>query len=258
MTMARRMKAWCNGISLTDAVPSAIIRGVQEDDPEIDLMTGERPGQPGQRVLYKKRTQLTVSITIVIRELFDLEKRAQALQAVCAWAQDGVLELSNRPDQHLECIVAQRPALGADRDYTQQLTVEFAAIACPYWLSRVEDTTSGTGTSGTLSLTASGSVETPLMFDVTPSGGALESFSVTANGEAISLTGLNVAAGKKLKLYYDQNALQWITADGVSVLSSRSAASADDIWISPGAPVSIAFTASTASAVTVKTRGRWY
>lgn len=256
--MSRRMKVWCNGISLTDAVPSAIIRGVQEDDPEVDLMTGERPGQPGQRVLYAKRTQLTVRVEIVLREVFDLAKRAQALQAVCAWAQDGTLELSNRPDQQLECIVTQRPALGADRDYTQLLSIEFAAIDCPYWLSRVEDSVSGTGTSGTLSLNASGSVDTPLMFDVTPSGGSLTSFSVTANGETINLTGLNVAAGEKLKLYYDSNALQWITADGASVLSSRSADSADDIWITPGVPTDVAYTANVSSAVTVKTRGRWY
>ena len=256
--MARRMKVWCNGVSLTDAVPSAIIRGIYEDNPENDLMTGERPGQPGQWVIYNKRTQLTVRIEIVIREVFDLEARARALQAVCVWAQNGILELSNRPDQQLNCVVIQRPALGADRDYTQTFSIEFAAISCPYWQSRFEDIASTTGTTGEVVFNPAGSLETPLMFTVTPSADTLTAFSATCNGATLSFSGLDIGAGETLELYYDENALQWIKADGVSALGKRNANSDDDIFIKPGTTNTISFTANTACSVTFKARGRYY
>lgn len=256
--MARRMNVWLNGVSLSDAVPSVIIRDVYEDDPENDLMTGERPGYPGQRVLSNKRTRLTVRIEIAIRILNDLKARARALQDVCAWAKDGILELSNRPDQRLQCIVTKRPALNTDRNYTQLFTIELAAISIPYWESVIPDRVSDTGTSGTLTMIPSGSVDQiPLSFMVTPSSETLTSFSVSVNGYTISLSDLNVEAGNALTLYYDSNALQWITADGVSVLSSRSAASDDDLWVYPNQSNTITYTAGTSSAVVFEVRGRW-
>ena len=256
--MARRMQVWLNGVSLTDAVPSVIIRNVYEDDPENDLVTGERPGYPGQRIISRKRTQLVIRIEIALRILHDLRARAKALQDVCAWAQDGILELSNRPDQRLQCIVTKRPALNTDRNYTQLMNIDLTAIAIPYWENILPDTVSATGTSGSLTLIPSGSVDKiPLEFKVTPSAAALTSFSASVNGYTISLSGLNVAAGKTLALYYDSNALQWITNDGTSVIGSRSAASDDDLWVYPNQTNTITYTAGTSSAVTFEARGRW-
>lgn len=256
--MARRMQVWLNGVSLTDAVPSVIIRNVYEDDPENDLVTGERPGYPGQRIISRKRTQLVIRIEIALRILHDLRARAKALQDVCAWAQDGILELSNRPDQRLQCIVTKRPALNTDRNYTQLMNIDLTAIAIPYWENILPDTVSATGTGGSLTLIPSGSVDKiPLEFKVTPSGSALTSFSASVNGYTISLSGLNVAAGKTLALYYDSNALQWITNDGTSVISSRSAASDDDLWVYPNQSNTITYTAGTSSAVVFEARGRW-
>lgn len=256
--MARQMQVWLNGVSLSDAVPSVIIRNVYEDDPENDLVTGERPGYPGQRVISRKRTQLVVKVEIALRILNDLRARAKALQDVCAWAQDGILELSNRPDQRLQCIVTKRPALNTDRNYTQLFTIELTAIAIPYWESILPDTVSDTGTGGSLTMIPSGSVDKiPLAFSVTPSSAALTSFSVSVNGYTIALSGLTVAAGKTLALYYDADALQWITNDGASVISSRSAESDDDLWVYPNKPNTITYTAGTSSAVVFETRGRW-
>lgn len=256
--MSRRMYVWLNGVSLTDAVPSVIIQNVYEDDPENDLVTGERPGYPGQRIISRKRTQLVIRIEIALRILHDLRARAKALQDVCAWAKDGILELSNRPDQRLQCIVTKRPALNTDRNYTQLMNIDLTAIAIPYWENILPDTVSATGTGGSLTLIPSGSVDKiPLEFKVTPSGSALTSFSASVNGYTISLSGLNVAAGKTLALYYDSNALQWITNDGTSVISSRSAASDDDLWVYPNQSNTITYTAGTSSAVEFEARGRW-
>lgn len=252
------MQVWLNGVSLTEAVPSVIIRNVYEDDPENDLLTGERPGHPGLRVLSRKRTQLVVRVEIVIRILQDLSVRARALQDVCAWAKDGILELSNHPDQRLNCIVTQRPGLNTDRNYTQTFVIEFTALSIPYWESVLPDTVDETGTSGTLTLTPTGTVDQlPLSFSVTPASDTLTEFSASVNGYTIALEDLTVAAGKTLTLYYDSNALQWITADGVSVIGSRSASSDDDLWVIPNQENEISYTADVSSDVVFSTRGRW-
>lgn len=252
------MHAWINGVSLTDAIPNMILRNVYEDDPENDLMTGERPGMAGQRILSIKRTQLAVRIETVCREIYDLRARAEAVQAMAAWAQDGRLELSNRPDQFLQCIVTKRPAPGTDRDYTQTFTVELAAIDCPYWQAMVPDSVSGSGTTGTLHLTPGGTVKRiPLSFTVTPSSGTLTSFSVTVGGRTIALSGLSVSSSSSLVLDYDDHMLQRIRVGSTSVMSKRTAASADNLLVDPMTDNTIAFTADVASAVEFTARG-WY
>lgn len=249
------MRVWLNDVSLTEAVPLAIIRNVYENEPEAELLTGERPGSPGLRVLGQKRTQLTVRVEVVIREIHDLSIRRQAIKALCAWAQPGRLALSNHPDEYLECVVVKRPALGTDRDYTQTFVVELAAIACPYWQARFPVTASGAGESGTVTIRPDGTVDRlPLSFTVTAQA-ALTTFSASVNGKTISLSGLSLAEGDALRLYYDSDMLQWITADGASALSCRDAASADDLWLLPGQDNAVAWSADAACAVTFEARG---
>ena len=196
------MRVWLNEVSLTEAVPLAIIRNVYENEPEAELLTGERPGSSGLRVLGQKRTQLTVRVEVVIREIHDLSIRRQAIKALCAWAQPGRLTLSNHPDEYLECVVVKRPALGTDRDYTQTFVVELAAIACPYWQARFPVSASGAGESGTVTLRPDGTVDRlPLSFTVTAQA-ALTAFSASVNGKTISLSGLELAEGDALRLYY--------------------------------------------------------
>lgn len=252
---SRRMSVWLNGVSLKSAVPSAIIRNVYENDPENELMTAERPGAPGLRVLSQKRTQLTVRAEIVIREIHDLAARRRALSAFCAWAQPGRLELSNHPGEYLQVIVNKRPALGTDRDYTQTFVVELAAIACPYWQALIPVTAAASGTSGTVSMAPSGTVERlPLSFTVTAQA-ALTQFTALVNGDAIALTGLTMAAGDVLRLYYDAEMLQWITVGSASALSARTASSADDLWLYPGKANEIAWSADAECDVTFEARG---
>lgn len=253
---SRRVAVWCNGVSLTDAVPLVIVKNVYEDNPERDLMTGERPGSPGMRLLYNKRTQLIVRVEFVIREIHDLTARAMALQAVNVWAQDGVLACSNRPDQYLQCVVSQRPALGAVRDYTQLFNVEFTAVSCPYWQAQQADTGTGSGTSGSIEITPAGTVaRVPLTFSVSPASGTLTAFSATANGKTMAFSGLSVASTSALQLSYNEHMIQLITASGASAIGKRTAASADDLFLIPGQVNTITWTADVSSSVEFAARG---
>lgn len=256
MDKHRRVSAYINGVPLTDAVPLALIRQITENPAEHELLTGERPARPGQNVIVLRRTRLNVTIEFVIRELFDLSARAMEIEAAAAWAQDGILELSNKPGRKLKMVVTERPALGNIRDYNQAFLVKCSAIACPYWQDAFYISASTTGTTGNAVLLPAGTVKRlPLEFTVIPTGETMTALTVAANGSAMEFTGLNVAAGTPFCLRYDDNMLQWITAGGASALSARTAASADDLFVYPRQSNTITFTANTAVSAVFMARG---
>lgn len=253
---SRKITAQINGIGLTGAAPMAIIREVWEDPAESDLTTGEKPLRPGLRVLGFKRTRLNVRIDFVLKDINNLSARSAALDAVNTWATDGLLYLSNKPGKQLPIIITKHAALNAMRDYTQVYTVECAAIGCPYWQNVSMSTAAVSGSSGNVALTVSGNLENmPLEFSLSGSGG-LSSLTVSLNGKSMSFSGLSVPAGTPLILRYDENMLQWITAGGGSVVSSRSGTSADDLFAHPGSNT-ISFSANTSLSGTFRVRGLW-
>ena len=256
MDKHRRISAYINGQALTDAAPLAIIRQVTESPAESELVTAERPGREGIAFVIHKRTRMNVSIDFVVRSIFDLEARAAEIEAAAAWAQNGILELSNKPGRQLNMIVTRRPVFGAARDYNQVFSVECAAISCPFWQDKDFSSVTATGTTGSAALIPSGTVERlPLEFVVTPASAAMTSLEVSVNGKSMTFSSLSVAAGKEFKLRYDENGLQWITNDGTSALQYRTAASADDLYVYPRQSNTITFTANTAVSATFKARG---
>ena len=254
--MARRIEAWMDGEALSSAGPF-IIREVYEDPAALEILTGERPGGYGQRLLSKKRQSLSVAIEVMIRELFDLTARARHAEALAAWCRGSVLELSNRPERRLHCYCSAEPALGEVRNYTSALRVEFTADAVPYWedVTPREATASGSS-SGSGTLWIPGSAATPVCVTVTPTGGSLTSFSVTVGGQTIELENLSVAQNGTLSFLRDARDDLSIMYSGASQLPKRTAESADDLFTEPGS-AAYSFTANTACTVTVSARGRW-
>ena len=75
-------------------------------------------------------------------------------------------------------------------------------------------------------------------------------------GTSIALSGLSVAASTPVKLYHDERGILYITAGTASLISYRSAASADELIAQPGIN-DVSFTASTACTVSISVRGRY-
>ena len=252
--MPRHIEAYMDGVALSSVGP-VIIQQVYEDAPTLEIMEGERPGRYGTRMINKKRQSLKVTIEMAIRELFDLQARASIMESVAAWARGSILELSNRPARRLSVVCTGVPTLGAVRDYTATARIELTAYEIPYWEDKLNSTLSLTGTSTSGSLTVPGTVPSPVCLDVVPSA-TLTSFSVTVGDETIALTGLSVAANGHLLFARDERDDLKITYNGVSQLSKRSAASADDLMPSPGS-VTVSITADKSVSVGVSARGRW-
>lgn len=254
--MSRHVQAWINNVEITDASPLVILREPAEQPPEAELTTAERPGAPGSRLIGVKRTRLTVSLGFVLREIFDLSARAHAIEDVNAWAQDGVLELSNRENRRLQMVVTKRAALGTIRDYNQVYTIECAAVDCPFWQDRAVSSVSVTGASGTAHLTPSGTApRLPLELAVSPSSAALTALTVSVNGLQMQFGGFSLPAGQQMRLYYDEKMLQWLTLNGTSAVNARQSGSADDLFVVPRRDNAISFTANTAVQFTARARG---
>lgn len=254
--MARNVEAWINGKSIFSASNLVILRKPMENAPEMNLETAERPVGPGERLIGVRRTRLTVRLEFALRNIFDLRARAQALEAVNAWAQDGLLTVNYRPFRQLQMHVIQRAALGDVRDYNQVYAIECAAIECPFWESTALKTAGSTGSQGTVRLIPEGTVpRIPLSFSVTPHSEALTELSVAVNGQSITFADFSLDAGKSLILSYDDQMRQRITLDGVSSQDARTRDSADDLFVYPRQDNEISFSANTDVNFYVNTRG---
>lgn len=254
--MPRHMEAYLNGVALTDAAPLALIQQVREEPEEVALTTAENALGDGQLLLERRRTRLTVAIEFAMREAFDLSRRAREQQQAASWAQDGLLRLSNRPDQQLRVVCTRRPSLGEDRNYTQVLRAEFTAIAPPYWQDQAYTQVSGSGASGSLTLRPAGTVAlVPLEAEITPTGGTLNSLTITCAGTSMAFTGLNVASGTVLIIGLDARFRLSVTAGGAGKLSCRTAQSSDRLLAVPMQNNAVTWTANTACDCTFKARG---
>jgi len=254
--MPRHIEAYINGVALTDAVPRALIQQVQQEAAETDLTTADHALGDGLTLVERRRTRLTVAVEFALAELFDLPARAAMQQEAAAWAQDGVLRLSDHPGQHLNVICTKRPALGETRSYTTVLRAEFAAIAPPYWQDDTYVTVTDSGESGAVALRPTGTADKlPLEAEITPTGGTLDELEITCEGTAFALSGLNVPQGTPLVIGYDSRGHLAITAGGNGKLRCRSAQSSDRLLATPGLYNTITYQADTECDCIFKTRG---
>ena len=253
--MPRHVEAWMDGVALS-SIDAVMIRQIHEDPPQLEIVTGERPGRYGERLISTTRKSIRVVIEVVIRELFDLGKRTRIQERLAAWTMGSVLELSNHPGRRLRVTCSAQPTLGDVRDYTQSLRMEFTAHAVPYWedAGRTQLTLNGSKNSGKLFIP--GTVRTPVSLSIRPTGGKLTAFTATVEGMSIALNGLSVAQDEELRFERDVRDDLAIVQGGASRLSRRSAESADDLLASPGR-AAVGFAANTQCTVTFSVRGRW-
>lgn len=253
--MPRHVEAWVDGVALS-TLGAILIQQVHEDPAQLEIITGERPGRYGERLISTRRQSLRVAIEAAIQERFDLAGRSSIQEQLAAWAHGSVLELSNHPGRRLLVSCSAEPTLGEVRDYTTNLRVEFTAHAVPYWEDSLNSGIAISGSSGSGTLLIPGTVQTPVGLTIKPTGAALTSFTATVAGQQIALTGLNVAKNGILTFARDSRDDLIILYNGASQLSHRSAASVDDLLIQPGS-AAVSFAANTACQVTFSVRGRW-
>lgn len=255
--MARRIDAWMNGVRLSDIGP-IYIKQVNEPGPEMEITYTERPTRGGQEVARRRRKALKVSIVAQIHELFDLIRRTEVRQAIAAWSDGGILELSNHPGQRLRVISTGDPGIGAARDFNSDIEIEFEANEVPYWEERDYSTAGGTGSSGSFALRIPGTAkEVPVEAVFTPSAAITELTVTVACGgvtQSIQLTGMSVSGA----ITFGRDVCDRITiySGNTNLMPYRTQASADDLTV-PAGNATVSFTASGSGSITFRARGRW-
>lgn len=257
MRALRRMNVWMNDAALRDVDSRIYIQRITEPEADATLEWGSCPGIAGQRLLRRTRQSKRVRIEFDIRELFDLRARAAIVNAVNAWAADGILKVSYRPEQQLCAVLTQAAALDDARDVTGRYAIEYTAGPSPYWEDETQTTLAlAAGTTGSGTIIVPGHAKTPAEVTVTPSSATLNALSVTIAGQQMQFASLGVGAGVALQIGHDARGLLTIKAGNTGKLDKRSAASVDDFAIAPGS-ASVSFAADVACTVNVSVRGRY-
>lgn len=265
MKELRRQNAYINNLGLREVDAHIINVRAIEPEAQVDMSYAARPTRPGQVLLRRQRRSKKIQIQFMIRELYDLAARNAILDAVNTWAQDGVLQISTRPNQMAQVIVTKYASAADIRNYTDAYTVELEACGVPYW----QDATPATlelsgGLSGVYGdIHAGGNMDTVLDAVITPTGGTLQEITIVtvadyglSHTSMFVLSGLDVPQGTPIIISHDARGILHIESGGVSLMGKRTAASTDELIVHPVSMV-IGYTSTTAVDVTFTARG-WY
>ena len=257
--MARHIEAWMDGIRLGE-LGAIVIDDVSEPAAEMEITYGARNFRGGQTVQKRRRKSLSVTISAKVHELYDLKKRNAIRQAIAAWCDGSILELSNHPNQQLHVICKGEPGLGAVRDFNALLDIELEADEIPYWEEKTANSATGSGTTGSTTLLVAGTAkEIPVEVTFTP-GSTLAALTVTvACGgitKSIALSGMSVSSGSSVVFGRDEHDRLTIKNGNTSLMRYRSAESADDLII-PAGRATVSWTADVSGSITFRARGRW-
>lgn len=248
--MVTRYRAWLDNQGLHDIDPNIVIMDIQESSPMMDVTTAKRGGD-GLHVLKRTRQYLTVAVRFCVYE-YDVERRKSAVQKVCAWAaKGGRLTINDRPEQYLQVVTEQLPAVNSALRWQGEMSIIFTAYGVPYWQDEYPEQATGSGQSGSVVITPKGDKpEIPLECKITSTGGTLTRVKIAANGREIAFEGLQLGNGESISIAYE---------DGLQRLPVRyrTAESADEILLYSGRENEVTFEADSAVSVTIKARGAW-
>lgn len=252
----RPIDAYINNVSLRELDGRILVRAVNEQPSQSVLTYGDNPGRDGQRLLTRTRDTRRVVITFAVREIRDLAARASVVEMVNAWAQDGFLTVSYRPGRRLPVVVAGRATMQDPRSYQEDYSIQLDAPASPFWEDLTPQTLSIVGASGQGKLLNLGSYCAFPEITVTPTGGTLNTLTVSVGVDTFSFTGLGVVANTKLTIGHDVRGFLRIGTASAGKLQCRTAASSDELIAQPGYN-DVSVLAGTACRVEISVRGRY-
>lgn len=251
----RPVNVWCNNVSLRDLDGRVLVRTVNEQTPQAALAYADNPGRDGQRLLSRVRENRRITVSFAVRELYDLAARARVVERVNAWAQDGELRVSYRPERRIAVTVAARAGISDPRDYNEAFKIELDAAASPYWEDVTPQRLTLSGSSGSGSIRNLGSAMAYPVISVTPSG-ALSNFYIEFGGKNFALTNLGVSSGTPLRIGHDGRGFLFIKTAAASKLGCRQRASDDELIAAPGLNA-VYFSANTSCQVDLEVYSAW-
>lgn len=254
--MREMMSCALDGIGLLDLDESIYIENIQEEA-AIDHEKAKRAGYGTFPLNRPGRESVTVTVTFMVKKR-DRTARMAVIEKVRGWASEGWLTVNTRPGRRLYVFCTEPPAFETF-DWTARMEIGFTAYGEAYWQETVPLSVSSSSavSSDTRVITPRGTKDCFLEAQITPSGGTLTAVSVTVGTQTLTLSGLSVTQAAPLRIYYDELHLLHIESGNGSLLSKRSAESADDIILTAGQANTVILTFSCACSYTIQARGMW-
>ena len=258
MILSRRIAL--NGQYLDELHERIVIRSISFGEISNTISTTSRMGGFGQRITgdHADTMDVVLSFAINVRN-DDMITRRQIYEDACKWAQQcGWMTVNFLPDRRLWVDRALIQGAGDMRDWSGEYSITFRAYSVPFWQDVLPVSVTKTSySSGSFTLPVPGQFQTVAEVEFkNTSGSAVTSFSITAGGSTIALTGISIANNATLKIYHENNGILRIKNGSTSVYDKRTAASADDLYVNPG-NVTVTLSAGGAGTVKVSVCGRY-
>ena len=246
------------GVQLDEIDPSIVIRSVDPGTTKETMQTASRMGGSGQRVTMQHFDTLEPSVTYAI----DLPKKRMAerravFDAVNAWAlKKGWLAMNCLEGRRAYIDAVTLPSSGDLWNWTEEFQITFKAIGVPFWQDESPAKVSGkTAAAGTVTVQVGGNTQSVLNATFqNKSGKTINNFTITANGNTISLAGISLGGSATLTISHSADGLLQIRAGSTSVYEKYTGA--DDLYVEPG-DTAVSWTADRAGILTVQSYGRW-
>lgn len=240
--MREKLDCALNGGSFNELSPNLYVQDFEEKI-KTRTDTANRP-HAGTYLIYQDgRDTLEVTVKFMIKER-DLAKRQAIIAKVNGWAKYGWLTLNTRPEQKLY-VYCTKKADSKTLKWSDDMTLTLTAYDLPYWQDRIPLFASFTGTSGHIDINPLGTRPCLLEAEIkNESGSSVGNVSISCGGKTMAFSGLGLANGKTLKIYYDERRLLHATVDGAGKLSCRTASSHDDIYLTDNQSNRVSLSAS--------------
>lgn len=219
---------------------------------------GENAGLDGRRRHRIRRDVLRITIEFTLFEYLDIEAREEAIEKVNAWARDGYLTISTKPDRRAWVQCTQRASVEAARNHNASFSLAFETADAPFWEDAQPTAFTLTGTSGSVMGSIPGTRESaPAEVTITATGGTLNALTLTLGESEMVFETLGIAQGQSLVLGHDGNGYLTIASSaGVSKYDKRTGESDDELTAEAGSAL-ISFNADTACDVEFRVWGRY-
>ena len=260
--MISRYEVTIGGHKLSRVHKDLLILDVSYDPPEIGYTIATVAMRDGVTITRQYKGKVTCTVTFELH-IYGIEERQTALQDVMTWAQgSGALRTNDRPEQRLENFVIESyPSISSVRNWTDPLTITFAAYNWPYWVDEEETTLKVSGKTGKGTLKVPGNAgmngNTLVEVDVTANA-ALSKITLTVGSTSIALEEISVPKNGVIKIAYNSQKVLSIKYGSKSLLANRTAKSSDDLLAACGKSTNVSISASTSVSAVFRARGCWH
>ena len=252
-------RAALGGVQLDELHESIVIQRVDPGTPQRNISAVAMMGGAGQRITGDHWETLDIIVEFGINlPKRQMELRRQVFEMVTAWAlRGGWLTVNWMPNRRVWVDRVELPNGGDMWEWTNTYTITFRAYSVPFWQEENPASVAANLTSGSVVLGVGGNVQT--VIDLTfknTSGSTINTFSVSAGGNTISLSDIGLLNGETLQIHHGTDGLLRIVIGSRSVYNKRAAGGADDLYVQPG-NVTVSVTAGGSGRLIVTCCGRY-